>query len=149
MRRASLLLVTAVALVLAFSVSAEASNVTLRTTVNTWSKKLGADARSVALAARRRHPRRMSTSGRVFHVDALRARAAVARQTPSTSAGSRGRRLAMAAFADYAIAGTKWAASGRARLAHRRQAATVYAAAGAKYARAGNRLLVAAGKLLH
>lgn len=149
MSRSWLFLVPAVALSLLLSGGAAASNVTLRTTVNVWSKKLGADAHSVALAAQRRHPRRMSTSGSRFRSDALRARAAVAAQKPSTAAGARARRLALTAFTDYARAGAKWAASGRARLAGQRAASVADAAAGARYARAGNRLLLAAGKLLH
>ena len=49
---------------------------------------------------------------------------------------------------DYARAGAKWAASGRARVAHRLLLAAADAKAAAAYARAGNRLLVTAGALL-
>ncbi len=148
MRRSPRLLVATVALLLSLSAGAAASNATLRTTLSTWSKKVGADAHSVALAAQRRHPRRMSYSANRFHTDALHARAAVIGQKPSTAKGKRARRLALTAFADYALAGTKWAASGRARLAHQRAASIAYAKAGANYAHIGNKLLVAAGKLL-
>jgi hypothetical protein len=148
LHRSPLLLVATVVLLLTLSAGAAASDATLRTTLNTWSKKIGADAHSVALAAQRRHPRRMSYSANRFHTDALHARAAVAGQKPSTAKGEQARQLALAAFADYALAGSKWAASGRARIAHRRAASIAYANAGANYAHTGNKLLVAAGKLL-
>ena len=147
MHRAPLLLVAVVAL-LAFSASAGASDATLRTTLSIWSKKIGADANSVALAAQRRHPRRMTSSANRFHREALNARAAVAAQRPSTAKGRRARGLALTAFADYALAGTNWAASGRARLAHRQASSISLARAGGRYARTGNTLLVSAGKLL-
>jgi hypothetical protein len=147
--RLPLSLLAAVALVLAFSASAGANDATLRTTVNTWSKKIGADAHSVALAAQRHHPRRMTSSANRFHREAVHARAAIAAQRPSSAKGRRARGLALKAFADYALAGSKWAASGRARLAHRRASSIALAAAGGRYARAGNSLLVSAGKLLH
>ena len=146
--RGPLLLAATVALLLALATSAGASNTTLSTTLNNWSKKIGADAHSVALAAQRRHPRRMTSSANRFHREALHARAAVAAQRPSTAKGRRARGLAAAAFADYALAGTKWAASGRARLAHHQASSISLARAGATYARRGNALLVTAGKLL-
>jgi hypothetical protein len=146
-RRSSLLLLTAVAL-LALPARAGATDATLRTTLSAWSKKIGADSRSVALAAQRRHPRRMTFSANRFRVDAVHARAAIAAQKPSTAKGTRARRSALAAFADYAVAGSKWAASGRARLARRSASSISYANAGSRYAAAGNKLLVAAGKLL-
>jgi 4-amino-4-deoxy-L-arabinose transferase-like glycosyltransferase len=146
--RGPLLLVVTVALLLALAASAGASNATLRTTLNNWSKKVGADAHSVALAAQRRHPRRMTYSANRFHRDALRARAAVAAQKPSTAKGRHARRLALTGFANYALAGSKWAACGRARLAQQRAAAIGYSKVGANYAHTGNKLLVAAGKLL-
>jgi hypothetical protein len=90
----------------------------------------------------------MTSSANRFRVDALHARAAVAAEKPSTAKGTQARRSALAAFADYAVAGSKWATSGRARLAHHRAASIADANAGARYARAGNKLLVAAGKLL-
>jgi hypothetical protein len=146
--RALLLLGAAVALVLTLSVSAGASNLTLRTTLNSWSKKIGVDAQSVALAAQQRHPRRMTSDANRFRKDAMQARAAVLGQQPSTGNGSQARLLALAAFADYTFAGTKWASSGRARLAHKRTASITYANAGSSYARRGNKLLIAAGKML-
>ncbi len=148
MQRRSLLLIAAMGLLFVLSASADASNRTLRASVNTWSKRIGADARSVSLAAQRRHPRRMTSSANRFHRDALRARAAVAAQRPSTAKGGRARKLALTAFTDYARAGSQWAASGRARLAHHRSAAITFARRGATYARTGNTLLVSAGKLL-
>jgi hypothetical protein len=141
-------LIATVALLLTLSASAAASDATLRTTLNGWSKKIGADSHSVALAAQRRHPRRMSSGANRFHTDALHARAAVSGQKPSTAKGAQARRLALAAFADYALAGSRWAASGHAHLAHRRAASIANANAGANYAHTGNKLLVAAGKLL-
>ena len=148
MHRSALLLSALVALTLSLSAGALASNATLRTTLNTWSTKIGVDAHSVALAAQQRHPRRMSSIANRFHADALHARVAVAGQKPSTAKGAKARRLALTAFRDYALAGAKWAASGRARLAHRRAASIAYADAGATYARTANTLLVSAGKLL-
>lgn len=148
MQRVPLLLAATIALLLAFSATAGASNATLRTTLNTWSRKIGADAHSVALAAQRHHPRRMTYSANRFHRDALHARAAVAVQKPSTAKGRQARRLALTAFTDYALAGTKWAAAGQARLAHNCSASAASAKAGANYAHRGNRLLVTAGKLL-
>jgi hypothetical protein len=142
------LLIAAAALLIALPAGAGANDATLRTTLNTWSKKISADAQSVALAAQRRHPRRMTYSANRFHRDGLHARAAVAAQHPSTPRGRRAGRLALTAFADYALAGIKWAASGRARLAHHRAASIAFANAGASYARTGNKLLVVAGKLL-
>ena len=148
MHRSPLLLAATVALALAVAGSATASNATMRTTLNTWSKRIGADARSVALAARQRHPRRMTTNANRFHTDALHARLALSRQKPSTAKGKQARLLALRAFTDYALAGTKWAASGRARLTHQRTASITYANAGATYAHTADTLLIAASKLL-
>lgn len=148
MHRSPILLVATAALTLAISASAAASNATLRTNLNTWSKRIGTDARAVALAAQSRQPRRMTSSAIRFHTDALHARVAVASQKPSTAKGAQARRLALTAFTDYGLAGTKWAASGRARLAHQRASSIADANAGATYARTGGKLLVAASKLL-
>ena len=148
MHRGTLVVVAIIALLLALAATAGANDATLRTTLNTWSKKVGADAHSVALAAQRRHPARMTSSANRFHRDALRARAAVTAQRPSTAKGRHARQLGLTAFADYALAGSKWAACGRARLAHQRAASVAYAKVGAGYAHTGNKLLVAAGKLL-
>jgi hypothetical protein len=147
-RRVLLLLVATIALLLVFASDAGASDATLRTTLHTWSQKIGTDAHSVALAAQRRHPRRMTYSADRFRRDALRARAAIAAQKPFTANGLRARRLALTAYTAYAHAGSKWAASGRARLAHKRVASIAYAKAGSRYAKTGNTLLVSAGKLL-
>jgi hypothetical protein len=137
-----------VASLLTLASTAGASNATLRASVNSWSRTVGADAHSVALAAQNRHPRRMTSSALRFRTDALRARTAVAHQRPSTTAGRQARKLALAAFADYALAAKGWAATGRARLRGQRAIAGRSARAAAISARAGNRLLVAAGKLL-
>jgi len=128
--------------------TATASNATLNTTLNRWSVTIGADARAVSTAAQQRHPRRMVAAALRFRQDALHARTAVGAQRPSNTRGFRAKRYALAAYADYAAAGSRWAASGRARLAHRTVAAAASARAGAALAQAGNRLLIAAGKLL-
>lgn len=148
MHRSPLLLATTIALTLTIAASATASSATMRTTLNTWSKKIGADARSVALAARQRHPRRMTTNANHFRTDALRARVALSRERPLTAKGKKARRLALRAFTEYALAGTSWAASGRARLTHHRAASITYANAGATHAHTADKLLVAASKLL-
>ena len=148
MTRTPLLLVAAATLLLALPTIASADNATLTTTLNTWSQKIGADAHSVALAAQRAHPRRMIYSARRFHRDALHARAAIYAQKASTANGTKARRLALTAFTNFAIAGSKWVASGRARLAHHRAISIAAAKAGARYAHAGDTLLVQAGTLL-
>ena len=149
-RAGRLLTVTAmVASLLTLASTAGASNATLRSSVNSGSRTVGADAHSIALAASNRHPRRMTSSALRFRSDALRARAAVARQRPSTAGGKRARTLALTAFADYAAAGKGWAVTGRARLRGDRASAGRSARAATALARAGNKLLLAAGKLLH
>ena len=148
MRRPHRLLVASVAALFITVGSAAASDASLRSTLNTWSKKLGADAHSVSLAAQRRHPRRMTYGANRFHRDALRARTAIAAQKPTTAKGRQARRLALTAFAQYARAGSEWAASGRSRLSHQHAISIRNAHAGAHDAAAGNRLLIAAGKLL-
>ena len=133
---------------LALSLSAGASNTTLRASVDKWSRTIGVDANSVSLAATHRHPRRMTSSALRFRHDALRARAAIAAQRPSTANGRKARALALQAFASYATAGSRWAATGRARLAKQRSLARRSAIAAATSARAGNRLLVSVTRLL-
>ena len=128
--------------------TAGASNATLRSSVNSWSRTIGIDAHSVALAAQNRHPRRMTSSALRFGTDARRAHTAVAHQRPSTAAGKRAQKLALAAFTDYEAAAQGWAAAGRARLLGDRGLAGRRARAAAISARAGNRLLLAAGKVL-
>jgi hypothetical protein len=137
-----------VASLLTLASTAGASNATLRSSVNSWSRTVGIDAHSVALAARNRHPRRMTSSALRFRADALRARSAIAHQRFSTGGGKRAQKLALAAFADYAAAAQGWAATGRARLRGDRAAAGRSARTAATSARAGNKLLVAAGKIL-
>jgi hypothetical protein len=90
----------------------------------------------------------MTSSSLRFRHDALLARAAIAAQHPSNAKGLRARRLALTAFADYAVAGSRWAASGRARLNKQRALAGRNAAAAATSARAGNGLLVMASRLV-
>ena len=83
-----------------------------------------------------------------FRHDALRARRAVAAQRPSNARGRRAKRLALAAFSDYAVVGREWALVGRARLLHRRLLAIRHARIAKRFATKGNRLLVAARRLL-
>lgn len=136
------------AIVFTFAAPAAATNSTLRTSIGTWSTRLGRDARSVALAAKQRHPGAMTNRAIRFRLDALAARAAVRRQRATTAKGARARRMAIVAFANYASAGAAWASSGRARFARRVPAATALAQRASRYARTGNSLLIAAGKLL-
>lgn len=146
--RAVALLSVAVVVALAAVSSAAAGDASLARTVHTWSRTIGTDAHSVALAAKNRHPRRMSYSAVRFHKDALRARAAIAVQHPSSARGRSARSFALRAFMDYARAGTLWAASGRARVQGRKTAAASLARSAATRALAGNRLLRNASKLL-
>jgi hypothetical protein len=83
-----------------------------------------------------------------FRREALRGRVAVAARRPSSARGRQARLLALAAFEDFARAGSEWAASGRARINHQHAAARADAQAGARDARAGNLILVRAGALL-
>ena len=83
-----------------------------------------------------------------FRKDALRAHAGIVSQRASSAAGRRAKDLALRAFANYAMAGKRWAASGRARLAHRKTRAQALAHSAHTFAKRGNRLLLAAGKLL-
>ena len=145
--RTSLVLLAAAA-VLVLPAVARADDATLRTTLDTWSQKIGVDAHSVSLAAAAGHPRRMIYSAKRFRADALKARAALAAETPSTASGVQARKLAVTAFTDYALAGRRWVLSGRAHIAHQFRLAAAYARAGGRYARAGNTLLVRAGTLI-
>jgi hypothetical protein len=90
----------------------------------------------------------MARRARHFRIDALRARHALAAVQPSSARGRRAKRLALAAFSDYAIVGRQWALSGQARLHGFRAAAVAHARLAARYARAGGRLLLAAERLL-
>jgi len=117
-------------------------------TLAKWSHRIALDARGIGLSASRRHPRRMTRRARHFRADALRALRALAPVRPSSVRGRRAKRLALAAFRDYAIAGRQWALSGQARLRRLRLAAVGHARLAERYARSGNRLLLASGKLL-
>ena len=90
----------------------------------------------------------MTTAALRFRRDALLARTAISARPPSTLKGRRAKALALTAYTDYARAGAKWAASGRARVGHRLLLAGADARAAATYALAANRLLVTAGTLL-
>jgi hypothetical protein len=90
----------------------------------------------------------MTRRARHFHADALRAVRAVAAVRPSNSRGARAKRLALAAFRDYAVVGRQWVLSGQARLRGQKAIAVRHARLASRYARNGSRLLVAAGKLL-
>jgi hypothetical protein len=135
-------------LVLALPGVSSASNASLKRTLKTWSNRIAADARGIGLSAARRHPRRMMLRANHFRHDALAARRALAAQQPSTARGKRAQTLALAAFRDYAIVGRQWALVGQARLHHRSALATRHAAIAKRYTAKGNRLLVAAGRLL-
>jgi hypothetical protein len=135
-------------LALTLPVAANASNASLKRTVVTWSHRIGADARGIGLSATRRHPRRMTRRANQFRRDAVLARRALRAQRPSSSRGWRARALALAAFRNYATVGREWALSGKARLRHRKLIAARRARAAQRFARKGNRLLVAAGRLL-
>jgi hypothetical protein len=128
--------------------TAGATDASLKKTLNTWSHRIGVDASGIGLSASRRHPRRMTRRARHFRADALRARRALAAQQPSSARGSRAKRLAVAAFWNYARVGREWALSGTARLHHKRPLASRYATLALRFARTGNRLLVSAGRLL-
>ena len=146
---------TARAVIVAFSVALSvptalnASNVTYRAALDTWSNRIGTDASSVALAARQRHPRLMTARAITFHHDALRARNRVAAQKVSTARLRNSRTAALRAFTSYARAGAEWAASGRLRLTHKRTASIAAAHAGARDAAAGSKLLLTAARLAH
>ena len=90
----------------------------------------------------------MTTRAQRFRRDTLRARRALAAQRPSTVKGGRARSLALAAFRAYTIVGQQWVLTGRARTQHRKALATSHARIAKRLARKGNRLLIAAGRLL-
>jgi hypothetical protein len=125
-----------------------ATDARLRTTLALWSHRIAVDAQGISLSASRRHPRRMTLRARHFRLDALRARTALAAVHPSSSRGRRAKRLALAAFYDYAIVGRQWALSGQARVRGLKAAAIAHARIAAKYARRGGALLLAAKRLL-
>jgi hypothetical protein len=133
---------------LSWPAAVDASDATLRTTLARWSHRIALDARGIGVSAARRHPRRMTRRARQFRLDALRAQRALAAVRPSTARGRRAKRLALAAFRDYAIVGREWALSGQARLRRLRVAAIGHARIATRFARRGNRLLLAADRLL-
>jgi hypothetical protein len=90
----------------------------------------------------------MTTNALRFHHDATTAGSAMRSQGVTTPKARRAKTLALAALANYARAGTLWAASGRARLAHKPAAALADARRAATLVRAGNAGLVHAGTLL-
>jgi hypothetical protein len=128
--------------------AANAGDAALRASLAQWSHRIALDARGIGLSAARRHPRRMIRRARHFRLDALRARVALAAMRPSSARGQRAKRLALAAFRDYAIVGRQWALSGLARVHGLRLAAAGHARIAAQFARKGNRLLLAATRLL-
>jgi len=136
------------AVALALPAAANASDAGLRATLAQWSQRIAVDAQGIGLSAARRHPRRMIRRAQHFRLDALRARKGLAAVQPSSARGRRAKRLALAAFYDYAIVGRQWALSGQARVRGLRVAAVGHARIAARYARRGSALLVAAKRLL-
>jgi hypothetical protein len=128
--------------------AANATNASLKATLAKWSHAIALDARRVDLSAKHRHPRRMTTRATKFRADALRARRALVAQRASTARGTRARSLALAAFRAYTVVGQQWALTGRARVQHRKALAASHAAVAKRFARKGNRLLIAASRLL-
>jgi hypothetical protein len=90
----------------------------------------------------------MTRRARHFRADALRAVSAVSVVRPSSARGQRAKRLAIAAFRDYAVVGRQWVLSGQARLRAQKAIALRHARVASRYARNGSRLLLAAGRLL-
>jgi hypothetical protein len=133
---------------LSLPAAANASDAALRTTLASWSHRIALDAHGIGVSAGLRHPRRMTRRARQFRADSLRALRALAPVRPTSIRGRRAKRLALAAFRDYAIVGRQWVLSGQARVRGRRLAAAGHARLAARYARRGDRLLVAAGRLL-
>jgi hypothetical protein len=128
--------------------AAGANDASLKATLATWSRRIAADARSLQVSARQRHPRLLTTMAGRFRRDALAARRALLASRASSSRGVRARRLAVAAFAQYALVGREWALAGQARLRKRRPASIRYASIAKRHARQGGQLLINAGKLL-
>jgi hypothetical protein len=145
----ALIALTFIAVVaLSFPAAVSASDASLRATLAQWSHRIALDAQGIGLSAARRHPRRMTRRARHFRLDALRARTALVAVRPSSARGRRAKRLALAAFYDYAIVGRQWALSGQARIRGLRVAAVGHARIAARYARRGSALLLAAKRLL-
>jgi hypothetical protein len=148
-RVGALALSSLAAITLALPATAEANDARLRGTLAIWSHRIAVDAQGISLSAARRHPRRMTLRARHFRLDALRAHKALEAVQPSSSQGRHAKRLALAAFYDYAIVGREWALSGQARVHGLRTAAVAHARIAARYARRGSALLLAAKRLLH
>jgi len=129
-------------------VSAGASDAALRTTLTTWSHRIALDATGIGLSASRRHPRRMTHRARHFRADALQARRLTAAVKPSSARGRRAKKLALAAFLDYAYVGRRWTLAGQARIHGKKKAAVYQAGVAQRLARKANALLVSAGGLL-
>jgi hypothetical protein len=144
----ALALTSLAAAALSFPVAANAGDAALRATLAQWSHRIALDARGIGLSAALRHPRRMTRRARQFQLDALRAQKALAAVKPSSARGRRAKRLALAAFYDYAIVGRQWVLSGRARVRGLRVAAVGHARIAARFARKGSSLLLAAKRLL-
>ena len=128
---------------------ADASDASFRTALDRWSHRIGVDASGIGLSAVHRHPRRLTARALHFRADALRARHALSGLAVSTTRGRRAKRLALGAFADYAVVGNFWVLAGRARVARRSARATKDARLAATHARRAAMLLVRAGALLH
>jgi hypothetical protein len=142
--------VIGIALALAFVVpaSASASDASLKSTLGTWSHRIGLDARGIGASAVNKHPKRMTSRAKVFRADALKALKALSAAKPSSAKGTRAKNLALTAFRDYAVVGREWMLAGQARVAHHNSVSGKYAKLAARYAMLGNTALVAAGKLL-
>jgi hypothetical protein len=147
-RVGALALSSLAAIALALPAAANANDARLRTTLALWSHRIAVDAQGIGLSAARRHPRRMTLRARHFRLDALRARKALEAVQPSSARGRRAKRLALAAFYDYAIVGRQWALSGQARVRGLKTAAVAHARIATQYAKRGGALLLAAKRLL-
>ncbi|MDQ2967262.1 MAG: hypothetical protein M3R37_02955 [Actinomycetota bacterium] len=145
---ASRSLILALVLALVLPASAGANDRSLKSALATWSRQIKLDARSVGLSASRRHPQRMTGRARTFRVDALRARRAVSSIRASSVRGRQAQKLATTAFGDYARVGREWELTGRARVAGSKSGASAHAKLATRYAKAANRLLVQAAKLV-
>jgi hypothetical protein len=139
---------TVAAVALSAPAAAGASDARLRTTLANWSHRIALDAHGIGVSASLRHPRRMTRRARQFRADSVRARRALAPVRPTSVRGRRAKQLALAAFRDYAIVGRQWVLSGQARVRGLKLAAGRHARLAGRYARRGNRLLLAAGRLL-
>ena len=138
----------ALALALVVPGIAHASDASLRNALGTWSHRIGLEARDIGLSAANRHPRRLTARALHFRTDALRAGRALASVSPSSARGRRAKKLAVAAFREYALVGRVWALVGRARTAHHDTAAAKDARVAVTHAEKANGLLLSADRLL-